>query len=239
MANPILDWTAICVEYKANQLSIRGIAANHGVSEGAIRYRAKSLGWQRDHLDKKIKRATKEKLLLRTTQNALTHNDPDSHAQKQNMRKSYLVPEVSDPKPTAELIDPGGHVSDEKIIQFASARAVEIIEIHRQDLDLYRGICSMMANELRMLTENSMDIEAFLDAVETQDNAKAVDMLRKGLGLSERAKVVNHLVQSLVRLVEAERKVYNIDEDDGDSDKPSMIILETRVEVGVMPKEET
>lgn len=42
------DWEAIEREYRAGQLSIRQIAANHGVTDTAIRKRAKSEEWVRD-----------------------------------------------------------------------------------------------------------------------------------------------------------------------------------------------
>ncbi len=42
------DWVAIETEYRAGQRSVNAIAREHGISEGAIRKRAKKLGWVRD-----------------------------------------------------------------------------------------------------------------------------------------------------------------------------------------------
>lgn len=52
MAKP--DWEAIESAYRAGLLSLREIASQHGISEGAIRKRAKRNDWARD-LEAKIK----------------------------------------------------------------------------------------------------------------------------------------------------------------------------------------
>lgn len=45
---PIADWEAIHLAYRANVLSLRQIADRHGITDGAIRKRAKRDGWVRD-----------------------------------------------------------------------------------------------------------------------------------------------------------------------------------------------
>lgn len=49
---PKADWEKIELEYRAGVLSIREIASNHGVTDGAIRNRAKKQDWVRDIADK-------------------------------------------------------------------------------------------------------------------------------------------------------------------------------------------
>ncbi|WP_019558489.1 hypothetical protein [Thioalkalivibrio sp. ALE12] len=63
------DWEAIAREYKAGQLSIREIGKKHGVTDGAIRQRAKRHGWKRD-LSDEVRRQAKSQALrdsLRST----------------------------------------------------------------------------------------------------------------------------------------------------------------------------
>ena len=43
-----VDWERIEVQYRAGLLSIRAIAEEHGVSDAAIRQKAKKFGWERD-----------------------------------------------------------------------------------------------------------------------------------------------------------------------------------------------
>ena len=42
------DWEAIETAYRAGVMSLREIASQHGISEGAIRKRAKRDDWSRD-----------------------------------------------------------------------------------------------------------------------------------------------------------------------------------------------
>lgn len=42
------DWERIELDYRAGILSLRELAAPHGITEGAIRKRAKTQGWDRD-----------------------------------------------------------------------------------------------------------------------------------------------------------------------------------------------
>lgn len=45
---PVADWEAIEREYRAGILSVREIAAPAGITEGAIRKKAKAQGWERN-----------------------------------------------------------------------------------------------------------------------------------------------------------------------------------------------
>lgn len=48
MSKPAIDWEAAERDFRAGQLSNRMIAEKHGVSETAIRKRAKRDGWERE-----------------------------------------------------------------------------------------------------------------------------------------------------------------------------------------------
>lgn len=69
------DWEAIEREYRAGQLSIREIAREHGLSDGAIRKRAKAEGWQRD-LSGQVRQAVRTELVRSEvrTDNARTND---------------------------------------------------------------------------------------------------------------------------------------------------------------------
>lgn len=59
---PKADWEAVEREYRAGQLSLRAIAGAHGLTEGAIRKRAKKEGWARA-LAEKVREGVREKLV--------------------------------------------------------------------------------------------------------------------------------------------------------------------------------
>lgn len=57
-----IDWEAIYREYRSGQLSNVEIAKQFGISEGAIRKRAKKDGWKRD-LSDQVRKRVREKLV--------------------------------------------------------------------------------------------------------------------------------------------------------------------------------
>lgn len=60
--NNEIDWEAVERAYRSGTFSLREIARRYTCTESAIRYRAKTFGWQRD-LSKDVRRATNAKLL--------------------------------------------------------------------------------------------------------------------------------------------------------------------------------
>ncbi|HHG4356353.1 TPA: hypothetical protein ACPWEY_000041 [Pseudomonas aeruginosa] len=62
MSETAPDWDAIHSEYRAGQLSNVMLGKKHGVTEGAIRKRAKAEGWQKD-LAGEVRHQVKEKLV--------------------------------------------------------------------------------------------------------------------------------------------------------------------------------
>ena len=62
MATKQPDWEAIERAYRAGSLSVRAIADQNNLTDGAIRKRAKKEGWARD-LTEKVQQATKDKLV--------------------------------------------------------------------------------------------------------------------------------------------------------------------------------
>lgn len=67
-----VDWERIEAEYRAGQLSLREIARAHGITEGAIRKKAKAGGWDRDLADK-VRKQVSEKLVRSDGTQSGTH----------------------------------------------------------------------------------------------------------------------------------------------------------------------
>jgi hypothetical protein len=56
----MVEWDKIRVDYESSAISIRKLATNYGITDGAIRQKAKSLGWTRKgSLDKHIEKKAK------------------------------------------------------------------------------------------------------------------------------------------------------------------------------------
>jgi len=63
-----IDWESIGNEYRTGQLSNVAIGKIHGVSEGAIRKKAKEYGWEKD-LSKQVREKVREKLVRSQVRN--------------------------------------------------------------------------------------------------------------------------------------------------------------------------
>ncbi|PAW51664.1 hypothetical protein CKQ80_23835 [Pseudomonas moraviensis] len=89
------DWESIERAYRAGSLSVRAIADQHDLTDGAIRKRAKKEGWTRD-LTEKVKKATKDKLLraeVRTdgTQDAVARTDDEIVAEASDAATAVVL----------------------------------------------------------------------------------------------------------------------------------------------------
>ncbi len=73
------DWEAIEREYRAGQLSAREIARQHGVSDTAIRKKAKAAEWDRD-LSEKVRSQARAKLVREDGSQSGSHLSHESEA---------------------------------------------------------------------------------------------------------------------------------------------------------------
>ena len=80
MADKQPDWEAIHGLYRAGLLSVRAIAERHGISDTAIRSRAKKNGWQRDLTDQ-VRQAAKAKVVRAEVRTSGSHSEVRTDAQ--------------------------------------------------------------------------------------------------------------------------------------------------------------
>jgi hypothetical protein len=71
------DWEAIERAYRAGSLSVRAIAENNSLTEGAVRKRAKKEGWTRD-LANQVKTAARDKLVRSSVRTPSTQPRTDA-----------------------------------------------------------------------------------------------------------------------------------------------------------------
>lgn len=72
-----IDWEAIEREYRAGQLSVREIARIHGITEAAIRKRAKNENWERD-LTQQVRASVRAKLVRDESSQDGTHHQREA-----------------------------------------------------------------------------------------------------------------------------------------------------------------
>lgn len=115
------DWEAIEAAYRANVMSIRAIAAAHGVSDTAIRKRAAAEGWQRD-LAEKVRRAVREEIVRKD-------GSQDSSQNGSQNERPRTIP-------------------DDVIVDAATRLGVDIVLSHRRDITQLNALKRMLADRL-------------------------------------------------------------------------------------------
>ncbi|WP_168709041.1 helix-turn-helix domain-containing protein [Onishia niordana] len=70
------DWEACLRDYRTGQLSVRHLAAKHGIPESTVRSKAKAEGWQRD-LTESVREATRIKLSRSSSRSEIAQGDDD------------------------------------------------------------------------------------------------------------------------------------------------------------------
>lgn len=98
-----IDWAAIEMKYRTSGVSVRTIAAEYGVTEGAIRRRAKAEGWERD-LQEKVRVAT-EALLVRKESTQDVRTEQQAIAIEAEIRSNVVMQHRSDLRRLARLRD--------------------------------------------------------------------------------------------------------------------------------------
>ncbi|MEL6575036.1 MAG: hypothetical protein AAFQ81_04015 [Pseudomonadota bacterium] len=123
---PRFDWEAIEREYRAGQLSIMEIARRFGLTDAAIRKRAKRDGWTRD-LGDDVRRRIKDKRV----------REPDPNAGR-------------------ELGSGSGseRATDEDLVERAASRGFEVEQSHRRDLTQLHGLKRLLATRLSQVLHN-------------------------------------------------------------------------------------
>jgi len=176
------DWEKIELDYRAGIKTLREIAADHGISEGAIRKRAKRDGWERDITAKIAQKA-----------DALVRKD----AVRSEVRKESAISE-------REIIDANAQaivsvrLSHRKDIQRSRRITMGLLE----ELEQQTG-----ADNVAMLEQ----MGELMRREDDKGQDKLNDLYRKVISLPGRAKTMKDLGESLRVLVTLERQAFGLD----------------------------
>ncbi len=193
------DWERIEADYRAGVLSVREIANSHGITEGAIRKRAKRDEWSRD-LAAKV-RARAEELVRR-----------------EEVRKAGTRPQET--YSDKEIVDVNGgmvasiQLGQRKDISQARTLAMALLgelEAQTVDHDLFVHVGQLL--------EGQGDEALIPD--------KLVEMYHAVIGLPERTKTMKALAETLQKLITLEREAYGLQTGDpvgGGASAPQFII---------------
>lgn len=179
------DWERIETDYRAGVKSLREIAGEHGISEGAIRKRAKRDGWTRDLADKIQQRAED---LVRT------------QAVRTEVRSEQRATERQVIEANAEAV---ANVKMAHRSDISRARAIvnglldELQEMVGSD---NATLLQELGFLLRREDENGKD--------------RLNDLYQQIISLPGRSKAMKDLTASLQSLVAMERTAYGMDKDE-------------------------
>lgn len=178
------DWERIELDYRAGIKTLRQIASEHGITDGAIRKRAKRDGWERD-LAGKI------------------------HAKAESIVQRNAVREESRPAPAAER-----EVIEANALAVADVRLAHRKDIHRtrricmgllDELECQTGAENVAM--LQRLGELLRDPDDF-------GRDRLNDLYQKIIELPDRARTMKALADSLRVLVDLERQAFGMDDKD-------------------------
>lgn len=183
-----IDWERLEADYRAGLLSLREIASVHGITEGAIRKRAKRDDWARN-LTAKVQAKADELVrreLVRTSEST------------QTVRKE------GDPYSEREIVAAGGEI----------LAGIQIS--HRKDIARFRKIAIALLEELEVETENR-ELFDELGVLLRSENDKGVDKLNdlyhKVISSAGRVASVKQLAETLKILIGLEREAYGLSND--------------------------
>ena len=182
------DWAQIEAAYRAGVNTLRQIASENGITEGAIRKRAKKEDWERDLAAK-----------IREKADALVRKE----AVRSEVRKITCVPEKEIVEANAEL---QAHVRREQRKDISRSR--KLVMTLLEELELQTGSVGLLEQLAELLYDRNED--ATREQQAAQD--KRMELFQKVISLSGRTGIMKSLADSLKTLVALEREAFGIDE---------------------------
>lgn len=208
-AKPAADWERIEADYRAGTRSLREIATEHQITEGAIRKRAKRDEWSRDL---KAKVQAKADALVRT---ALVRSEVRS-------TQSPTEKQVIEIEATVQSRIRLGHRTD-----IARARKLGMQLVDEVEAQTTRPELLLEAEQFLAGIPKGGTLADLPEEEQKAARAKLGEALSKAIALGPRAATFKGLVESLSRLISLEREAYGITADDGDLEDPLAKLLTT------------
>lgn len=182
---PTPDWEKIEADYRAGIKTLRQIAGDHGITEGAIRKRAKRDGWERD-LSAKIQQKA------------------DALVRKESVRSEVRTePAISE----REIID----ANAQAIVSVRLSHRKDIQRSRRITMALLEELEQQTGAENVALLEQMGEL---LRSEDDKGQDKLNDLYHKIISLPGRAKTMKDLGESLRVLVTLERQAFGLDDKD-------------------------
>lgn len=192
----VIDWEKIELDYRAGVKSLREIAAEHDISDGAIRKRAKRDDWSRD-LSAKI--------------NAKAEDLVRKELVRSEVRTQTAISEK-------ETIDANAHqqaavrLSQRKDIQRSRSIAMQLFD----ELEHQVGVVNVELLE---------DLGELMRSEDDKGQDKLNDIYHKIISLPGRVKSMKDLSDTLRTLIALERQAFGLDDKENTAVDPLQSLL--------------
>lgn len=190
---PILegpDWDAIERIYRTNTLSNRQLGKAHGISETAIRKRAKEHGWTRD-LEQRVHERAEE--LVR------------QHEVREALAGRGTVP----PAITRDINSP-----EDMAVEIGAAATANIKLSHKRGAERMRAFADVLMDELEQSLGNQdalREVAEVLAAVNDTTPEKLMEVMQRVVGLPGRVETLKKLAEALKIVYGLEREAWGLD----------------------------
>ena len=185
-----IDWEAVERDYRAGQLTVAQMADKHGVSTSQIKVKAKDKEWQRD-LSSAIKARAKAKISQIDVQ-ALVEAAASEMAEL-SAKQSAMV--------------------QQSAIEQAADVAAGIVMSHRKHYSKVKTLAADMLEEVAEFGREKESINKLCQII-GQDDPLAAQAIKRVTGFSGRVQSLEKLANTLVKIADAERKAFGIDDEE-------------------------
>ena len=185
-----IDWEAVERDYRAGLLTVAQISEKHNVSSSQVKSKAKAQGWQRD-LSGAIKARAKAKV-----------SEIDIQA---------LVETAA-----AEMADKTAKQSakvQQSAIEQAADAVAGIVLSHRKSYAKVKALASDMLEEVAEYGKDKMSLAQIVQII-GEDDPLAAQAIKRVTGFAGRVQSLEKLANTLVKVADAERKAFGIDDDE-------------------------
>lgn len=130
---------------------------------------------------------------------------------------------------TEKLGELVGEVREEAIVEANALEVSRVMLLHRTGATGMREMLSRMFSELKLASLSDADLMGLIHVVAQEegeeDSKKIATAFRKVMGLDSRADIAKKLVDSMIKVVDLERRVYGI-RDEGNEDDVAKALRE-------------
>lgn len=233
------NWEAIERDFRIGVRAVTAIAQEHGITEGAIRKRAKRDGWTRDASKSNVPKAQGPKTRKVVDWEALElqyragirslkdigreFNVSDAAIVKRAKRDGWerdlkaKIQAKADAKVSASLVSAEVRAQTkvaERIVVEANAEAVANVRLaHRVDIQRGRRLVLKLLAELEQQTDQVPELQELGEMMRKDDDKgqdRLNDIYRAVISLPERTKTMKALAEALRILVSLEREAFGI-----------------------------